>query len=56
MGKKGVILDNGKTAQSSMSLYWKAAQQKKPAHDKPKPQPKEENMEERAEGGASKWK
>lgn len=23
MGKKGVILDNGRTAQSSMALYWK---------------------------------
>ncbi len=23
MGKKGVILDSGKTAQSSMALYWK---------------------------------
>ena len=26
MGKKGFILDNGKKAQSSMALYWKAAQ------------------------------
>jgi len=24
MGKKGVMLDNGKKAQSSMALYWKA--------------------------------
>jgi hypothetical protein len=24
MGKKGVLLDNGKQAQSSMALYWKA--------------------------------
>lgn len=23
MGKKGVILDNGKSASSSMALYWK---------------------------------
>jgi hypothetical protein len=23
MGKKGVIMDNGRTAQSSMALYWK---------------------------------
>ena len=23
MGKKGVMLDNGKAAQSSMALYWK---------------------------------
>ena len=23
MGKKGVILDNGRAAQSSMALYWK---------------------------------
>jgi hypothetical protein len=26
MGKKGVLLDNGKKAQSSMSLYWKKHQ------------------------------
>jgi hypothetical protein len=39
MGKKGVLLDNGKKAQSSMALYWKAGQKKggrateeKPAH------------------------
>ena len=29
MGKKGVLLDNGKAARSSMDLYWKAAQNKK---------------------------
>jgi hypothetical protein len=23
MGKKGVLLDNGKNAQSSMALYWR---------------------------------
>lgn len=23
MGKKGVILDNGRNAQSAMALYWK---------------------------------
>jgi len=23
MGKKGVMLDNGKSAQSSMTLFWK---------------------------------
>jgi len=28
MGKKGVLLDNGKAARSSMDLYWKAAQKK----------------------------
>lgn len=27
MGKKGVLLDNGKTAQSSMALYWKKNKQ-----------------------------
>lgn len=27
MGKKGVILDNGKKAQSSMALYWKKNQE-----------------------------
>ena len=27
MGKKGVMLDNGKTAQSSMALYWKKNRQ-----------------------------
>ena len=32
MGKKGVLLDNGKAARSSMSIYWKAAQNK--AQDK----------------------
>jgi hypothetical protein len=26
MGKKGVILDNGKKAQSSMALYWRKHQ------------------------------
>lgn len=32
MGKKGVMLDNGKNAQSSMALYWKKhhEQAKKP--------------------------
>ena len=33
MGKKGVILDNGRTAQSSMALYWKKGQNK-PKHPK----------------------
>ena len=28
MGKKGVLLDNGKAARSSMSLYWNNAQNK----------------------------
>ena len=28
MGKKGVLLDNGKAARSSMALYWKSAQTK----------------------------
>ncbi len=28
MGKKGVLLDNGKQAQSSMALYWKASHNK----------------------------
>jgi hypothetical protein len=27
MGKKGVILDNGKKAQSSMALYWKKSRE-----------------------------
>jgi hypothetical protein len=36
MGKKGVLLDNGKKAQSSMALYWKAAQNKKPIDRTPK--------------------
>ena len=30
---KGVLLDNGKKAKSSMALYWKAAQNKN-THDK----------------------
>lgn len=28
MGKKGVIMDNGKFAQSSMALYWKSNRDK----------------------------
>ena len=34
MGKKGVILDNGKTAQSSMALYWKKNRQQSRDHQK----------------------
>lgn len=37
MGKKGVILDSGKTAQSSMALYWKANRDRA-KHPKEKPQ------------------
>jgi hypothetical protein len=37
MGKKGFILDNGKQAQSSMALYWKAAQNRS-KQDKPEKQ------------------
>jgi hypothetical protein len=39
MGKKGVLLDNGKKAQSSMALYWKAGKDRaknpalKPEHE-----------------------
>ncbi len=28
MGKKGVLLDNGKKAQGAMALYWKAGREK----------------------------
>ena len=37
MGKKGVILDNGKAARSSMSLYWKASQNKSQNNSKKEP-------------------
>jgi predicted heme/steroid binding protein len=44
MGKKGVLLDNGKVAQSSMALYWKAGQ-KKGGHQADAPhEEKEEDM------------
>ena len=48
MGKKGVILDSGKTAQSSMALYWNAGKKRKNDQERPKVQAKEENIEERA--------
>lgn len=32
MGKKGFLLDNGKKAQSSMALYWKAGREKSKEH------------------------
>ena len=31
MGKKGVLLDNGKKAQSSMALYWKTNKERSKA-------------------------
>ena len=34
MGKKGVLLDNGKTARSSMAIYWKSAQNKSKKDEK----------------------
>ena len=55
MGKKGVILDNGKAARSSMALYWKAAQNKNKSNATKK-EPREEDIEERAEDGKDKWK
>ena len=33
MGKKGVLLDNGKTARSSMAIYWKGGQNKNKKDD-----------------------
>lgn len=58
MGKKGVLLDNGKTAQSSMALYWKAGQKKSNAAAGPKVahEEKEVNIEDRAGSGMEKWK
>lgn len=58
MGKKGVLLDNGKVAQSSMALYWKAGQKKgkRPEADKPAHEEKEEDMESRAGSGMERWK
>lgn len=56
MGKKGVLLDNGKKAQSSMALYWKAAQNKKILGKDEKKEVPEENMEDRAGSGHDKWK
>ena len=44
MGKKGVILDNGKAARSSMALYWKAGQNKNQNNDAKK-EPHEEDIE-----------
>lgn len=56
MGKKGVLLDNGKVAQSSMALYWKAGQKKGGNHaDKPE-EPKEEDMESRVGTAMDRWK
>ncbi len=53
MGKKGVLLDNGKTAQSSMALYWKAGQKKSASSAGPKVahEEKEVNIEDRAGSG-----
>ena len=45
MGKKGVILDNGKAARSSMAIYWKNGQKKN--DDKSKKEPREEDIEDR---------
>lgn len=53
---KGVLLDNGKKAKSSMALYWKAAQNKTPADKAAKKEVKEEDMETRASGNHDKWK
>ena len=55
MGKKGVLLDNGKTARSSMALYWKAGQNKNQSNAAKK-EPREEDIEDRAEEGKDKWK
>ena len=47
MGKKGVLLDNGKAARSSMDLYWKAAQKKANTKDGEKKEVREEDMQDR---------
>jgi hypothetical protein len=55
MGKKGVILDNGKAARSSMSLYWKAAENRKKDKTVKKETP-EVGIEDRADSNFDKWK
>lgn len=56
MGKKGVLLDNGKTAQSSMSLYWKASHNRSQPDKAAKKEAREEDIESRAESNLDKWK
>jgi hypothetical protein len=56
MGKKGVLLDNGKQARSSMDLYWKAAQNKSKLPPGPKKEVPEEDIESRAGSNQDKWK
>lgn len=57
MGKKGVLLDNGKVAQSSMALYWKAGQKKGGHNNADKPhEEKEEDMQSRAGSAMDRWK
>lgn len=56
MGKKGVMLDNGKTAQSSMALYWKASHNRNQGSKAGKKEAPEEDIESRAESNLEKWK
>lgn len=57
MGKKGVLLDNGKQARSSMALYWNNAASKNNNKDKAeKKEAPEEDMETRAGSNFDKWK
>lgn len=56
MGKKGVLLDNGRQAQSSMSLYWKKNREQQNKPKKEYEPTEEEQLNERVETGFAKWK
>jgi hypothetical protein len=56
MGKKGVLLDNGKQARSSMALFWNNLQSKSSKDRANKQEPPEEDMETRAASNLDKWK
>ncbi len=59
MGKKGVLLDNGKQAQSSMTLYWKKNREnnKHPRKkEEAEPVDEKEEMKNRADENLTKWK
>lgn len=56
MGKKGVLLDNGKQAQSSMALYWKK-QRENARKPKREYEPDEEEVrDQQTESNFQKWK
>lgn len=56
MGKKGVKLDNGRNAQSSMALYWKKHNEQSKKPKKEYEPTEEEQLDQRAESGFQKWK